>query len=181
MKILAFAGSTRPGSLNANLLASAVRGAEMAGAEVTSIHLRDFPMPLYDAELEERQGLPVHARRLKALMKEHDGFLLASPEFNGSIPGVLKNAIDWISRREPGEPPRAAFEGKVAGLLSASPGARGGLQGLLHLREVLNHLQVLVHPRLVTQPHADQGLPDDTAARALGAEIARLASTRVAA
>lgn len=181
MKILALSGSTRPGSYNAVLLDAAVRGAREAGAQVTRVQLRDFPMPLYDAELEAAHGLPEGARRLKALLKAHDGLLLASPEFNGSVSGVLKNAIDWLSRSEPGEPPRAAFQGKVAGLLSASPGPRGGLQGLLHLREVLSHLQMLVLPRLVTHPHASQGLQDEAPARALGAELARVQPAAVAA
>lgn len=181
MKILALNGSTRSGSYNAVLLEAAVRGAREAGAQVTRVDLRDFPMPLYDAELESTQGLPEAARRLKALLKEHEGLLLASPEFNGSIPGVLKNALDWVSRSEPGEPPRAAFQGNVAGLLSASPGSRGGLQGLLHLREVLSHLQMLVHPRLVTWPHANLGLQDEAPARTLGVQVARMAGVPVAA
>ncbi len=119
---------------------------EAAGATVTTVELRDLPMPLYDGDLEERSGIPENARRLKDLMIASDGLLIASPEYNSSIPGTLKNALDWASRAAPGEAPLLAFRGKVAALLSASPGALGGLRALVHVRAILSAIDVLVIP-----------------------------------
>lgn len=116
------------------------------GAEVTQIDLSEFAMPLYDGDLEADQGPPESATRLFNLMKEHDGLLLACPEYNSSITPVLKNTIDWVSRPREGEQPLAAFSGKVAGLLSASPGALGGLRGLVHVRSILGNMGVFVVP-----------------------------------
>ncbi|MEO8113893.1 MAG: NAD(P)H-dependent oxidoreductase, partial [Phenylobacterium sp.] len=97
MRLLAFAGSTRIGAYNQRLLDLAVGLAREAGAEVTAISLRDYPMPLYDGDLEAND-FPAVADAFRTLMIEHDGFLIASPEYNGSVSGVLKNAIDWASR-----------------------------------------------------------------------------------
>src|SRR5919198_2770214 len=102
-KILAFAGSTRTESFNKKLVRVAVAGARAAGAEVTLIDLRDFPMPLYDGDLEAKEGLPANARKVKDLFLAHQGLLLSCPEYNSSITGVLKNTIDWVSRQAPGE------------------------------------------------------------------------------
>ncbi|MBW4622211.1 MAG: NAD(P)H-dependent oxidoreductase [Cyanosarcina radialis HA8281-LM2] len=145
-KILAFAGSARQDSWNKKLVKIAVEGAKAAGAEVTYLDFRDLPLPLYDGDLEEAKGLPDNARQLKALMKAHQGFLIACPEYNSSITPLLKNAIDWASRPEPNEPPLACFQGKVAALMSASPGALGGLRGLVHVRSILGNIGVLVLP-----------------------------------
>lgn len=120
--------------------------AEGAGATVTTVDLRELALPLYDGDLEASSGLPEGAKRLQALMVSHQGFLIAAPEYNSSITGVLKNAIDWASRAAPGEAPLAAFREKTAALLSASPGALGGLRGLVHLRAILSSLDVLVIP-----------------------------------
>jgi chromate reductase, NAD(P)H dehydrogenase (quinone) len=151
-KILAFAGSTRADSFNKKLVRVAVEGARQAGAEVTLVDLRDYPMPLYDGDLETEAGMPESAARLKELMKAHDGFLIASPEYNSSITAVLKNTIDWVSRAAPGEEPLAAFDGKAAALMSASPGALGGLRGLVHVRSILGNIGVLVLPDQVAVP-----------------------------
>jgi chromate reductase, NAD(P)H dehydrogenase (quinone) len=145
-KILAFAGSTRIKSFNRKLVKIAAAGARLAGAEVTEIDLREFEMPLYDGDLEERDGIPPGARRFKRLMIEHDGFLISSPEYNSSISGVLKNAIDWASRPEPNEPQLVAFRGKCAALLSASPGGFGGMRGLVTVRSILSNILVMVLP-----------------------------------
>lgn len=145
-KILAFAGSARKDSVNKKLAAIAAHGATAAGADVTLIDLRDFPMPIYDGDLEGDQGLPENALKLKDLMKQHDGFLIASPEYNSSIAPLLKNTIDWVSRPSQGEPMLAAFTGKVAGLMSASPGGLGGLRGLVHIRMILGNIGVIVIP-----------------------------------
>lgn len=155
-RILAFAGSTRTDSYNKKLIRAAVKGAEAAGAEVTLIDLRDFPMPLYDGDLEAKEGVPPEAKRLKEMMKSHPGFLLSCPEYNSSITGVLKNAIDWASREEEGEPPLACFRGKAAALMSASPGALGGLRGLVHVRAILGNIGVLVLPDQVAVPRAHE-------------------------
>ena len=116
------------------------------GADVTVIDLRDFAMPLYDGDLEQQQGLPSNAKKLKDLMLSHQGFLISAPEYNSSISGVLKNTIDWVSRPSAGEESLACFKGKVAGIMSASPGGLGGLRGLVHVRAILENISVLVIP-----------------------------------
>jgi len=145
-KILAFAGSTREASYNKKLVKIAAEGAKAAGAEVTYVDLRDLPMPLYDEDLEAKEGIPENVRKFKELMKANQGLLIACPEYNSSITPVLKNAIDWASRPEPGEPGLACFTGKVAALMSASPGGLGGLRGLIHVRSILSSINVLVLP-----------------------------------
>ncbi|HWL93498.1 MAG TPA: NAD(P)H-dependent oxidoreductase [Phycisphaerae bacterium] len=147
VKLVAFAGSTRTESFNKKLVKIAVEGARTAGADVTHIDLRDYEMPLYDGDLEAREGLPPQARRFKELLVSSHGFIISSPEYNSSISGVLKNAIDWASRPQPGEPSLVAFTGKTAVLMSASPGALGGLRGLVHLRAILSNINVLVLPQ----------------------------------
>jgi NAD(P)H-dependent FMN reductase len=122
-RILALAGSLRKDSFNKKLVPIAAHGARKAGAEVTILDLKDFPLPLFDKDLEAEQGMPKNGQKLKHFFIEHDGLLIASPEYNSSITGVLKNAIDWVSRPAPGEPPLVAFRRKVACLMSASPGA----------------------------------------------------------
>ncbi len=160
-RILAFAGSLREASFNKRLLAIAAAGAEAAGAQVTRIDLRDYPMPLYDGDLEARSGLPEAALGFRRALGEHDGFLLASPEYNGSISGVLKNAIDWASRPAPAESSPDPFHGKVAAVLSASPGRFGGARGQIVLRTLLATLQVLVLPDLVVVPGANEAFAPD--------------------
>ncbi|MEQ9355339.1 NADPH-dependent FMN reductase [Coleofasciculus chthonoplastes] len=147
-KILAFAGSARTASWNKKLVKIAVEGAKEADAEVTYIDFRDLPMPLYDQDLEENTGIPETVRKFKQLMKTHQGLLIASPEYNSSISPLLKNAIDWASRPEPGEPPLSltCFRDKVAVLMSTSPGGMGGLRGLIHVRAILGTIGVLVLP-----------------------------------
>lgn len=156
-KILAFAGSTRAGSFNRQLLAIAADAARAAGAEVTVVELRELALPLFDQDLEAVSGLPEGARKFKALLRASDGFLIASPEYNSSVTAVLKNAIDWASRAESDdEPPLAAFRGKSAALFAASPGALGGLRGLVHLRSILGNIGVLVLPEQVCIPVAHE-------------------------
>lgn len=153
-KILAFAGSTRTDSYNKKLVQIAANGARAAGSEVTYIDLRDFSMPLFDEDLEKAEGMPENARKFKDLMLQHDGFLIASPEYNSSVTPVLKNAIDWASRPYPNEPMLAAFADKVAAIMSASPGGLGGLRGLVHLRSILGNIKVIVLPDQVAVPKA---------------------------
>lgn len=157
-KILAFAGSAREASFNKKIVQIAANGAKNAGAQVTYIDLRDFPMPLYDEDLEAKEGLPENVLKIKALMKEHHGFLIASPEYNSSVTPLIKNVIDWASRPEPGEAPLAlsCYKDKVTALLSISPGGLGGLRGLIHLRSILGNIGVLVLPDQKTIPNAYQ-------------------------
>jgi len=162
-RILAFAGSTRTDSYNKKLVKIAAAGARAAGAEVTYLDLRDFPLPLFDEDLEAAEGLPANARRLKDLLLAHQGFLIASPEYNSSISAVLKNAIDWTSRPAPGEAPLGAFAGRVAALMSASPGALGGLRGLVHVRAILGNIRVLVLPDQIAVPRAFEAFNADGA------------------
>jgi NAD(P)H-dependent FMN reductase len=181
-KILAFAGSARTGSYNKKLVKIAVAGARAAGAEVTYLDLRDLPMPLFDADLEAAEGMPPNAQAFKDLMIAHQGLLISSPENNSSVSACLKNAIDWASRPGPaGEPPLVAFDGKVAGLMSASPGRLGGLRGLVHLRAILGNIRVLVLPDQVAVSGADEAFAEDgslkdkrqqAAIEALGARVA---------
>jgi len=145
-KILAFAGSARKDSFNKKLVKIAIAGAKAAGAEVTYLDFRNLPLPLYDEDLEAAEGLPENALKLKAMMKAHQGFLIACPEYNSSVTPLLKNAIDWASRPEPGEPSLACFKDKVAILMSASPGGLGGIRGLVHVRSILSNIGVLVLP-----------------------------------
>ncbi len=160
-RILAFAGSARSGSFNKKLVRIAVRGAEEAGAAVDLVDLRDYPMPLYDGDLEEREGIPEHAVRFKALMMACQGLLIAAPEYNSSITPLLKNTIDWASRPAPGEEMVAAFKHKTAALMSASPGSLGGLRGLVHVRSILSNIRVLVLPDQVAVPGAFGAFDDD--------------------
>lgn len=145
-RILAFAGSARRDSYNKQLVRIAAQAAEKANAVVTVIDLRDFPLPLFDEDLERDNGPPENAIMLKQIFKSHDGLLIASPEYNSSFSPLLKNTIDWVSRSEEGESPLEAYRGKVAALMAASPGGLGGLRGLVHVRSILSSIGVLVLP-----------------------------------
>ena len=159
-KILAFAGSARRGSYNKQLVQIAVTAARGAGGEVTLIDLRDYPLPLFDEDLESERGLPENGRKLKDLMLSHQGLLISSPEYNSSISGLLKNTIDWVSRPSPGEAPLACFTDKVTVLLSASPGALGGLRGLVHVRAILGNLGTLVLPGTISISNAAEAFDE---------------------
>lgn len=162
-KILAFAGSARKESFNKKLIRVAANAAQSAGAEVTLIDFRDLEMPLYDGDLEAEKGFPENVKKFKALLLAHDGLLISAPEYNSSITPLLKNAIDWASRAEAGEEPLACFKNKTAALLSASPGALGGLRGLVTLRMMLGNIQVLVLPRQFALSKADDAFHPDGA------------------
>ena len=146
-KILVLAGSARQDSIHRKVARQTVEALREAGVDATLAELRDFPMPIYDGDLEAGQGLPPAAKALKELARGHDGFAIASPEYNGSFPALLKNALDWISRPEPGERTLEVFRGKVAAILSGSPGPGGGKRGLRHLRELLEMMMVRVVPQ----------------------------------
>ncbi|MCX6968333.1 MAG: NAD(P)H-dependent oxidoreductase [Verrucomicrobia bacterium] len=165
-RILAFAGSLRAGSFNKRLIKIAVEGARAAGAEVTLIDLLDFPLPILNQDDEAAHGLPENAKKLKALFVSHHGLLISSPEYNSSITGVLKNVIDWVSRAETeDEPPLIAYTGKTCALVSASPGALGGLRALVHVRAILGNIGVFVLPGQVSIPKADEAFDENGALR----------------
>jgi NAD(P)H-dependent FMN reductase len=179
-RLLAFSGSTRSGAFNQRLLDLAVAAARDAGAEVTAIRLADFDLPLYDQDLEAR-AFPPKADELRALFIGHDGFLIATPEYNGSVSGVLKNAIDWASRPRAGETMVAlpAFRGKVAGIMSASIGPFGGLRALAHLRQILGTIQTLVATEQVAVPFADRAFDGPELLDALPRQLIPLMTARV--
>jgi NAD(P)H-dependent FMN reductase len=145
-KILAFAGSLRERSYNKRVLQTAVQGAKSAGADVTYIDLRDYAMPIYDADIQEKEGFPENAEKLQNLLLEHDGLLISSPEYNASLPAALKNAIDWTSRANGEIKLGQCFKGKAAAIMTASPGIFGGIRCLGHLRDVLTILLVTTLP-----------------------------------
>lgn len=149
-KLLFFAGSARKESMNKKLAKLAADMAQDAGAQVTHIDLKDFEMPLYDGDVEAQNGIPENAKKLKQLFVEHDGFFIASPEYNSSMPPLLKNTLDWISRpHEEKEASLIAFNGKIAALGAVSPGGLGGLRGLVPLRMMLGNIGVTVVPSQV--------------------------------
>jgi len=143
-KILAIPGSYRKHSYNRRVLNIAIEGAREAGGDVTLIDLRDFPFPVYNADNVEAKGFDPDAMRLQDTINEHDGLLIASPEYNGGIPGGFKNAIDWASRQSDKYKTNEVFKGKTAAMITASPGAFGGLRCIGHLRGVLTALGVTV-------------------------------------
>ncbi len=145
-KILAFAGSLREHSYTKRIVKTAMRGAELAGAEVHFIDLRDFPMPIYNGDDHERDGFDENALKFQRLLCEYKGFLIASPEYNASLPAALKNAIDWASRANDKFKMGEVFSGKVAAIMTASPGGFGGIRCLAHLRGILSVLGVNVLP-----------------------------------
>ena len=162
VKILAFAGSARKDSLNKKLLKVAAAGAEAAGADVTLIDLADFELPLFNQDLENEQGMPDKAGEIKKLMIAHDGFLIASPEYNGAFSPLLKNTIDWASRSERAdEAPLVAYRGKTAAILATSPGGLGGLRGLVMLRMLLGNLGIIVLPDQQAVPNGFKAFNDD--------------------
>ncbi|MGA0533119.1 NADPH-dependent FMN reductase [Hansschlegelia sp. KR7-227] len=182
-KIVVLAGSIRVGSINEKLAAAAARALSDAGADVSHISLRDYPLPLYDADLQAREGIPAPARALVDLFLEHRGAFVASPEYNASFSPLLKNAFDWMSRvNVAGLPPLPAFKTKVFALGAASNGALGGLRGLTQLRAMMElGLGALVLPEMVAVGNApeafsaDGALVNPRAAGFLEAVVARLA------
>ncbi|MCX7390957.1 MAG: NAD(P)H-dependent oxidoreductase [Planctomycetia bacterium] len=182
-RILAFGGSLRRDSYNQKLAVVAAAGGREAGAEVTVISLRDFTLPIFDEDLEATSGMPEAAKRLKVMFREHNGLIIASPEYNSSITAALKNAIDWVSRGESNdEPALSALAGKTAVLCSASPGGLGGMRGLVHLRAILGCIGITVLPDQIAVGKAYEAFtPDGVLAdanqqarvKALGSNLAK--------
>lgn len=162
-RILVFAGSTRSGSYNGRLAGHMMKRLALAEAEVNLISLADYPLPIFDADLEKEKGAPENSLRLKRLFQHHDGVFIASPEYNTSLTPLLKNTIDWVSRlSDDGEPPSAAFKNRVFALGAASPGQFGGMRGLIGLRAILEiGLGALVIPEMVSVPKAREAFDEN--------------------
>lgn len=169
-RLLAFVGSARRESLNKRLMLAAVAAARARGGEVTVIDPADWPLPLYDGDLEAAEGMPERVLRLKAEFAAHAGWIIVSPEHNGFFSAQLKNTIDWLSRPVAGQ--ASPFAGKVAAVFGASPGALGGIRMLPHLRLQLANLGVTVLPGQLALPHADQAFADDGRLRDAGLQAA---------
>ena len=184
-KILAFAGSSRKDSFNKKLVKIALEGARESGAEVKFVDLLNYEMPIFSEDLEKAEGMPQKAKEFRQLLIEHDGFLISSPEYNSSITALLKNAIDWASRPVDGGGMLEAFNGKVAGIMSSSPGGLGGLRGLVHLRAILSSIKVLVIPDQIAVGSAFKAFDESgnlvdekqsAAVKSIGARVAELAA-----
>jgi chromate reductase len=181
-KILVLPGSTRAGSHNVRLAALAAKELTLIDADVTRISLADYPLPIYEADLDARTGQPAHAVKLKQMMMAHHGVFIATPEYSASVPPMLKNALDWVSRvRERGDPTYAAFKGRVFAIASASPGKFGGLRAAMALRQVLElGCGALVIPEQVSVSQADHAfddmdnIADTNTANLLRAQLSRL-------
>jgi chromate reductase, NAD(P)H dehydrogenase (quinone) len=172
-RILVFAGSNRTGAYSGKLADCAATALAKAGSDVTRIALADFALPIMDEDLEKSHGIPDAAMRLGRMIAVHDGLLIASPEYNASIPPLLKNTIDWVSRisKDDGRPFKP-FQGRVAALCSSSNGAFAGIRGLYHLRAVCMNVGLTVITEQCSVPNADEAFGDDGAlknARSQGA------------
>ena len=156
-KILVIPGSTRSGSHNVRLAALAAKELTLLDAEVTRISLADYPLPIYEADVDARSGQPANALKLKQMMQAHQGIFITSPEYSASVTPLLKNALDWVSRvREKNDPTYAAFKNRVFAIASASPASSGGLRSLMALRQILElGCGAFVIPEQVTVPWAE--------------------------
>jgi chromate reductase len=160
-RILAFAGSARKLSFNRMLVAIAADQARAAGADVTLVDLKDFPMPIYDGDEEAISGVPAKALELRALIAASHGLLVATPEYNGSVTALLKNTLDWCSRPTGGQDGLAPFRGKTAVLLSASVSPFGGMRSAAHLRAIFSKMGVNVLADEVLVPLAPTSFSAD--------------------
>ena len=155
IRVLVFAGSLRRGSLNSRLADLAAAVVEEKGGTVDRAHMADFDCPSYDADVERGSGVPAEAQRLRDRLVAADAFIIASPEYNASMPGCLKNAIDWASRIRP-----QPFNGRQGMLLSASPSMAGGNRGLWSLRVPLEHLGARLYPDMFSLAQAHEAFDD---------------------
>ncbi|HEY0331966.1 MAG TPA: NAD(P)H-dependent oxidoreductase [Rhodopseudomonas sp.] len=161
VKILVIPGSLRTGSLNVRLAAAAIDEFVRADVEVTRLSLSDYPLPIYDADLEARSGVPANAVNLKRMIGAHRGVLLVSPEYNSAPPPLLKNAIDWVSRvKDPHETQGQVFRERAFALAAASEGRLGGTRCLAALRLILSGCRATVIPNQLALSFADQAYDD---------------------
>jgi NAD(P)H-dependent FMN reductase len=157
LKILVIPGSVRSGSHNVKLAAAAAHQFALNGAEVTRISLADFPLPIYDGDFQAKSGVPKNAVNLKRMMGAHHGVLLVTPEYNSSVPPLLKNTIDWVSRvQEAHEARGQVFRERTFAIAAASEGRLGGARALAALRLILSACQALVIPNQLALSFADQ-------------------------
>jgi NAD(P)H-dependent FMN reductase len=163
MRLLFFAGSTREGSFNRKLASLAQHIAVANGIEAVLAELKDYPMPLYDGDLEKKEGPPERARAFKALLAEYQGVFIASPEYNSSVTPLLKNTLDWVSRvRQEGESGLEVYRTRVFAIAGASPGNYGAMRSLLHLRQILEvGLGASVIPQQIAVPRAMDAFEQD--------------------
>jgi chromate reductase, NAD(P)H dehydrogenase (quinone) len=160
--ILVFAGSIRTGAYSGKTADAATKELALQGAEVTRISLADYPLPIMDQDLEVEKGVPENAFKLARLIASHDGLLIASPEYNSSIPPLLKNTIDWVSRiHKDGGRPFKPYAGKIAALCSSSDGNFAGARGLYHLRSVLMNCGVEIITPQCSVPRAQEAFDED--------------------
>lgn len=160
-KILIVPGSNRGGSYNARLAASAQKVLSTMECDVTRISLRDYPMPIYDGDLEAQKGAPENVVRLVKLFEAHDGVILVSPEYNASMTPLLKNALDWMSlTTKDSSGPISAYKNTIFALAAASPGVFGGIRGLSHLRDVLTSIGATVIAPQVCVGNAESAFDD---------------------
>src|SRR5437868_866209 len=156
LKILVIPGSLRTGSLNAKLAAAIAHQLVAAGAEVTRISLADFPLPIYDGDLQAKSGVPKHAVNLKRMMGAHHGVLIVTPEYNSSVPALVKNTIDWISRVQEGHETRGqVFRDPTFAIAAASGNRLGGTRALAALRLILTACHATVVPNQLALSFAD--------------------------
>lgn len=161
LKILVIPGSLRTGSLNAKLAAVAAHRLAQDGAEVTRLSLADFPLPIYDGDLQTRSGVPKSAVDLKRMIGSHHGVLIVTPEYNASVPPLLKNAIDWVSRVQDTHEARGqVFRSRAFAIAGASRGRLGGARAIAALRLILTACQALVIPHQLALAHADEAYDD---------------------
>ena len=161
LKILVIPGSLRTGSHNARLAAAAAHELAQAGAEVTRISLSDFPLPIYDGDLQSKSGVPKHAVNLKRMMSAHHGVLIVTPEYNSSVPPLLKNTIDWVSRvQDPHETRGEVFRHRAFAIAAASDNRLGGTRALAALRLILTACHALVVPNQLALSFASEAYDD---------------------
>jgi chromate reductase, NAD(P)H dehydrogenase (quinone) len=161
LKILVIPGSLRSGSLNAKLAAVAAHELAQAGAEVSRISLADFPLPIYDGDLQAKSGVPKNAINLKRMIGAHHGVLIVTPEYNSSVPPLLKNAIDWVSRVQDSHEVRGqVFRDRVFAIAAASGGRLGGSRALAALRLILSACQATVIPNQLALSFAEHAYDD---------------------
>jgi NAD(P)H-dependent FMN reductase len=157
LKILVIPGSLRSGSLNARLAAVIAHELVLSGAEVTRISLSDFPLPIYDGDLQAKSGVPKHAVNLKRMIGAHHGVLIVTPEYNSSVPALVKNTIDWVSRvQDAGETRGQVFRERAFAIAAASGGRLGGTRALAALRLILSACHATVIPNQLALSFAEQ-------------------------
>jgi chromate reductase, NAD(P)H dehydrogenase (quinone) len=161
LKILVIPGSLRTGSHNAKLAAAAAYQLAQANVEVTRLSLADFPLPIYDGDLQSKSGVPKHAVNLKRMIGAHHGVLMVTPEYNSSVPPLLKNAIDWVSRVHDAHEVRSqVFHGRAFAIAAASENRLGGTRALAALRLILAACRAMVIPNQLALPFAGEAYDD---------------------